>query len=192
MGNDFNNKLIEPYLCSCDSIITEVSKEFIEFTGFAMHELLGKSLLEVGATIRINLQVLLDNITDKYSGYIFTKSLSAREITISIFYSKETKDKKYTFIEKPNSRLDDKLIFEKQTLSDNIVGVAIYSVPNLIMLKANQKYLDFHDSPYNEKEISIGLTIREIITGYVGSQSEVITNTVIETKKVKLSKRDKI
>jgi hypothetical protein len=182
MGNAFNNKLIEPYLCSYDSIITEVNKEFIEFTGFEMDELLGKSLIEIGATIRINSQVLLDNITAKYSGYIFTKSLSAREVIISLFHSKESNEKKYTFVEKPNSRLDDKLIFEKQTLSDNIVGVAIYSVPNLIMLKANQKYLDFHDSPYNEEKISIGLTIREIITGYVGSQSEVITNTVIETK----------
>ncbi|MEK6266453.1 MAG: HAMP domain-containing histidine kinase [Clostridium sp.] len=62
------------------------------------------------------------------------------------------------------------------------MGVAIYSVPDLIMLKANQKYLDLHDSPYNEEEISIGLTTKEIITGYVGSQSEVIINTVIETK----------
>jgi signal transduction histidine kinase len=182
MESAFKNKTMEPYLCSYDSIITEVSKEFIEFTGFATDELLGKSLIEIGAAIRINSQVLLDNITVKYSGYIYTKSLSAREVDISLFHSKGTNEKKYTFIEKPNSRLDDKLIFEKQTLSDNIVGVAIYSVPDLIMLKVNQKYLDFHDSPYNEEKISIGLTIREIITGYAGSQSEVITNTVIETK----------
>ena len=51
------------------------------------------------------------------------------------------------------------------------------------MLKVNQKYLDFHDSPFNEEETSIGLSISEIITGYVGTQSEVITNIVLETQK---------
>ena len=133
--------------------------------------------------IRINIQILLDNISGKYSGYVFTKSIDPREVNISLFYGKKANEKIYTFVEKTNSRLDDKLIFEKQTLFDNIVGVAIYSVPDLIMLKVNQKYLDFHDSPFNEEETSIGLSIREIVTGYVGTESEVITNTVIESRK---------
>ena len=87
-------------------------------------------------------------LTSKYSGYIFTKSLEAREVNISLFYGKETNEKVYTFIEKPNSRLDDKLIFVEQTFIDNISGVAVYSVPDLILLKANQKYLDFMDSTF--------------------------------------------
>ena len=144
-----NKHIIAPRLYSCDRIITEVNKEFIELTGFKMGELLGKSLLEIGAMIRINTQMLLDNINGKYTGYIFTKSLEAREVNISLSYGKDVNEKIYTFVEEPNSRLDDKLIFEKQTLIDNIVGVAIYSVPDLIMVKVNQKYLDFHDFPYN-------------------------------------------
>ena len=148
MKYKLNNRIIKPCLHSCDSIITEVNKEFIKFTGYALDELLGKSLMEIGAMIRINTQILLDSISNKYSGYVFTKFLEAREVNISLFYSQEANEKIYTFVEKPNSRLYDKLIFEKQTLSDNIVGVAIYSLPDLILLKANQKYLDFHDSPF--------------------------------------------
>ena len=62
MGNTFNKEIIEPYLYSCDSIITEVNKEFIDFTGFTMDELLGKSLIEIGDMLKINSQILLDNI----------------------------------------------------------------------------------------------------------------------------------
>ncbi|HEY5563391.1 MAG TPA: hypothetical protein VIK72_16855 [Clostridiaceae bacterium] len=32
-------------------------------------------------------------------------------------------------------------------------------------------------------ETSVGLSIKEVVTGYVGTESEVITNTVIETRK---------
>lgn len=102
---------------------------------------------------------------------------------ISLSFGKEANEKIYTFVEEPNSRLDDKLIFEKQTLIDNIVGVAIYSVPDLIMVKVNQKYLDFHDFPYNQMETSIGLSIREIVTGYTGTESDAITRTVLKTQK---------
>ena len=182
MRNTNGKKIIEPCLCSCDSIVTDVNKEFIKFTGFTRDELVGKLLIEIGTMIRINSQILIDNINSIYSGYIFTKSLSAREVNISLLYGKNANDKIHTFIEKPNSRLDDKLIFEKQTLSDNIVGISIYSVPDLILLKANQKSLDYKDSPFNKEENSIGRPIREIVTGFVGTQPDVAFNTVIETQ----------
>jgi len=175
--------ITKPCLYSCDSIITGINKEFTNFTGFTRDELMGKSLIEIGAIIRINTQILLDNISDKFSGYVFAKLLDPREVNISYFYDKETNEKIYTFVEKPNSRIDDKMIFMEQLLSDNIVGISIYSIPDLIMLKVNQKYLDLHDSPYNEEETSIGLSIREIVPGYVGTESEAITNTVIESRK---------
>ena len=69
MKYKFNNRRIEPCLYSCDSIITEINKGFINLTGFTLDELLGKSLIEIGDMIRINTQILLGNINDKYSGY---------------------------------------------------------------------------------------------------------------------------
>jgi len=183
MGNTFNGRTNEPYLYSFDNIITDVNEGFIDFTGFTMDELLGKSLIEIGAMIRINSQILLDNISSQYSGYIFTKCLEAIEVDISLFHGKESNEQVYTFVEIPNSRLKDKLTFVEQTFIENISGIAIYSLPKLILLKANQKYLDFMDSPFNKKEISIGSPIRNIVTDFLGSQAEVIWNTVIETQK---------
>ncbi|MBU3160978.1 PAS domain S-box protein [Clostridium frigoris] len=175
--------ITKPCLYSQGGIITKVNSEFIDFTGFTIDELLGKSLQEMGAMIRINAQILLDNIKDKYFGYVFTKSLSAREVKITMLYDEKLDENVYAFVEKPCSRIDDKMIFIDQTLSDNKVGIAVYTVPDLIMVKANQKYLDINEFPYNEQETSIGLSINEIVTGYVGTQSEGITNNVIKSRK---------
>jgi signal transduction histidine kinase len=183
LENTFSNKTIKPYFYSCDDIITEVNREFIDFTGFTMAELLGKSLTELGSMLKINFQRLLDNISNNYSVYIFTKSLCAREVNISFFNDRFTNRQVYTFVEKPNSRLDDKLVFIEQLYIDNITGFAVYSAPDLILLKTNQKYLDLIHSCLNNNGNSIGSPIREIIEGFVGSESEVVWTTILETKK---------
>ena len=194
MEDTFNNRIIEPYLYSCDNNVTGVNKEFLDFTGFTIHELLGKSIIEIGKMLKINLKIHMKNISSMYSGYIFTKALSAIEVNISLFHGTEINGKVYTFVEKPNSRLNDKLIFEEQTFINNKSGVAVYSVPDLILLKTNQKYFDSIDSPFNKVENIIGRSIREIVTGFVGSQTEVVWNTILETQKsgyIKESKFDK-
>jgi signal transduction histidine kinase len=183
MEDTNDTKIIEPCLYFYDSIITKVNKEFIDFTGFTINELLGKSLTELGAMIRINSQILIDNIDSMYSGYIFTKSLEAREVSITLVLNKDAIEKMYSIIERPKSRLSDKLIFVEQTFIDNISCAAIYSVPELILLKANQSYLGFMDAPFNIEENSIGMPICKIITGFAGSNAEIICNTVIESHK---------
>jgi len=183
MKYNLKSRIIKPCFLTCDSIIMEVNKEFADFTGFTMDELLGKSLIEIGAALKINSQMFLDNIKSKFVGYIFTKSLEAREVNISLCINSETKEKIFTFVEKPNSRLNDKLIFEEHTFIDNRSGVAVFSVPDLILLKTNQKYLEFMEAPFNKEEISLGKPINKIIAGFVGSKSEEIWNTVVETKK---------
>ena len=102
MGNDFNDKIEEPYLYSCNNIITEVNKEFIDLTGFTMDELLGRSLIEIGYMLKNNSQILVNSIGSiasigsigsKYCGYIFTKLLQAREVNISLFQGNEKYEK---------------------------------------------------------------------------------------------------
>ena len=182
MGDTFNDRITEPRLYLCDSITTLVNKEFINFTGFTMDELLGKSLIEIGDMLKVDLQMIFDNNTGEYSGFIFTKLLKAKEVDISLSHGKGTNKKVYTFVLKSNSRLADKLTFVEQAFIDDISGVAIYSVPDLVLLKANQKYLDLLDSPFNKEKNSIGKPIKEIVTGFIGTQSEVIFNTVLETQ----------
>ncbi|MBC8059718.1 MAG: response regulator [Clostridiaceae bacterium] len=188
MKSTSNKRGTLPYLNSCDSIIMEVNNEFCEFTSFTIDELLGKSLTEIGDMLKINSQIFIDNIHSEYCGYIFTKDLEPREVTISPSWVKETNEKTYTFIEKTNSRLEDKLIFLQQTFIDNLSAVAIFSVSDLILLKANQKYLDFMDSPCNKKENSIGKPMRDIIKGFIGSETEAFWKADFETQKTRYIK----
>jgi signal transduction histidine kinase len=182
MGYTFNKGMIEPYLLSLDNIVIEVSKEFIVLTGFSIEELLGKSLIHIGDMLRISSQVSLESMDNNCSTVIFTKFLEVREVNISIFEGDELSEKIFSFIEKPNSRLEDKLIFIEHTFKDNIQSAAIYSVPDLILLKANERYLDFLDSPFNKEENSIGKPITEIVKGFIGIQVEMQFKNVIETQ----------
>ena len=178
-----NNSKIKPCLYSLYSIITNVNKEFTDFIGFTRDELIGKSLKDIGTMIRINSQIHIETISTQYTGYIFTKLLEVREVEISVFFDYEANEKVYIFVEKHNSRLADKLIFVEQMFIDNITGVAVYSVPDLVLLKINQNYLDFLDPPFNKERISIGRTHREIVTGFVGTQAEIYWETVLQTQK---------
>ena len=191
MKNTFNESIIVPCLYSCANIITEVNKGFLDLTEYKSDELKGKSLHEIGDILKFNSQIFLDKINNKYSGYIFTKSLNAIEVDISVLHDDKTNTKVYTFVEVPNSRLDDKLIFVEQMFIDNISGVAIYSVPGLILLKANQIYLDFTYSRYNKKENSIGKPISEVITGFAGTRAEVVCNNVLTSQKASYIKKFK-
>ena len=183
-----NRRISEPRLYFCDSIITEVNDEFIDFTGYTMGELLGKSIIEIGDMLKFNSQMFLDNIYRDYSGFIFTKSLEAREVNISCYHSKKTNKKIYTFSEKENSRLEDKLLFVQETFEENMRGAAVYNIADSIMLKVNQRYLDFMEYPFNKGEDSIGKSIKECVTRVVGSKFRAMWNSVIETQKSKYIK----
>jgi len=182
MLNTFN-KIIKPCIYSCNTILTNVNSAFLDFIGYTSDELLGKSLIKIGQLLKINSQFFFTNISNRYSGYIFTKSLEPREVIISAIHNTKLNETVYTFIEKPNSRLHDKLIFVAQTFIDNLSGVAVYSVPDLILLKANQKYLDFMDSPFNKKENSIGIPVSEIVNGFVETHFESSLTTVLSSQK---------
>lgn len=183
-----NRRISEPSLYSCDSIITGVNNEFIDFTGFAVDELVGKSSIEIGDMLRINSQVFLDSIDSDYSVFIFTKSLEPREVNISCVYDKGINRRMYIFSEKENSRLKDKLLFVEQTFIENVRGAAIYSAAGAIVLKVNQRYLDFMAPPFNKKENSIGKSIEECVSRVIGSQLQAMWDIVIQTQKSKYIK----
>ncbi|MBU3110862.1 ATP-binding protein [Clostridium lacusfryxellense] len=192
MENTFDRKKTEVYLCSYANIIMEVNKEFLEFTGFAMNEILDKSLMEIGVMLNLNSQIFLENIAGSFSGYIFTKDLKTREVCITVHNDNKTNEKKYTFIEKENSRLDDQLTFVEQIFIENISGAAVYSVPNLILLKSNIKYLDLMNYQFNKDENILGRHIGDIIHGFVGSVEESNFKNVIKYKKTVYAKASEI
>lgn len=173
------------FLISTPNIITIIGNGFLELIGYSKDEIINKSLSEVFTNLLRIPQEIFEQIDIKESidCYIFTKSLEAREVVISSFQGKDAKNKTYLVVEKPNTRLDEKIIFVEQLFKDNTKGVAIYSVPNLVLLKANQMFLDFKETPFNNKEYIIGKSLREIVKGFKGSEVEVIWDSILETQK---------
>jgi len=183
MENTFDNTIIGLYLYSRYNIVTDISKEFLDFSGYSLNELIGKSLIEIGDMLKINSQICLNALINNFTGYIFTKLEHAIEVDISVSEITQTNETVYSFIEKPNSRINDKLIFEEHLFIENISGVAVYSVPDLILLKANKRYLNLINSTLNEDTNIIGKPINEIIKGFVGSQAQIVWKSILELKR---------
>ena len=181
MGDNLNSRIIKPQLYSCDNIIIKVNTAFINLTGFTRDQLLGKSIIEIGYILKFNFEIIVNN---NHCGYIFTNFFKAREVNITIFQDKEKNEKVYTFVLKSNSILVDNLTFIEQVFNDSISGVAVYSVPDLILLKANQKYLNLINSPFNKRENIIGKPFGEIATEFIAPKTKIIFNTILETQKI--------
>ena len=182
--NEEKEKLVDnPFITSTQDIVTEISNGFLELTGYSKDELVNKDIFEVFTRLLRLSKKIFEKIyiKDNIECYIFTKSLEVREVIISVIEGQESKKLIYTVVEKRNSRLDDKLVFEEQLFKDNIVGCSIYSVPDLILLKSNEKYLDFMDPSYNTMEKCIGLSLWESVPGYEGSNSEELFLSIIKT-----------
>ncbi|MEQ8198871.1 MAG: PAS domain-containing protein, partial [Clostridiaceae bacterium] len=173
----------KPVLYSKNNIVTEVNDDFINLTGYSREELSGKSLRTVSSILKIDSQIQLQNIEDKDSCYMFNKQYEPIEVTISCNQA-DCEDKNiYSFKVKSDSSIKEKFNFAKQLYTDRKTGVAICSAPDLILLKANQNYLDFLDQPFNKMENSIGKRKEEIVTGYEGSEVEELFDDVINSGK---------
>lgn len=160
---------IYPFITSIDNKVVHVSEGFVQLTGFSGEELMGKTLHELTSLLQLNMEIA--DIVFESDLYIFTKSLEPRNVQI-INGESSVDGSVYYFGERPNSRLDAKFPAIDQVQRDGIMGVAIFKMPEIILLQANQTWLDFLDKPYNQAANSLGKPISEIITGWKGSTSE--------------------
>ena len=168
-----------------EEIIMSVDNAFEDFTGFYKEDVYKKSVSTVfNELLKMRVDVNGFKFGQLNGPYLmFTKNYEVKEIDIYVETRCELDVIGYSFIERPNSRLDEKFIFLEQQFIDNVIGMAIYSVPDLILLKANQKYLNYFKAPFNKRENSIGLPICEIISSSMESLFEPIWKTFQKSQK---------
>ncbi|MCE5219818.1 MAG: PAS domain S-box protein [Clostridium sp.] len=175
--------LENPFLYSKNKIVTDINEQFENITGYTKKEIIGKSLTEISKMLRIDSQIYLENIDDKYECYLFTKKHESREVIISCRSLESNNEKIYFFKEKLNSRIEDIFPYASSLISDNEIGTAIFSVNDEIMLKVNEKFLAFMGASNNEVESKIGKALEEISTEYNGSNFKKMFLNVIRTGK---------
>ena len=135
----------------------------MNLTGYSNKELIGKSLTEISNMLRTDSQVYFENIEEEYSCFMFTKEYEPKEVTISCKSLNCQNEKTYFVKEKPNSNIKEKFMYIEHIYLGNEIEIANYSLPDSIVLRINDKYLDFVGSPYNKKETIIGKKNIEIM-----------------------------
>lgn len=171
-------------VCDANNVIA-VSDGFRDLTGYGGNEIIGRKISEVFVSLlRIPLKKLKKIEAGLSECYLFTRCLHPREVFIKQSVDKAKATTLYYFIDKPTCELDDRLILLGQLMNRSGSGYALFTVPDLILLKANQQYLDFLSPPFNRPENSIGKPMKAIVAGYEGSQTEAVWNTVIGTRKI--------
>lgn len=163
------NKTVKPFVLFHNNVIKDVNYELELLTGFIKEEFIGKSLKDISEMLKINDCFNIAGLGKSTSCYIFTKKCEPREVSISCNSSES--ENIYFFKEKFNSRVEEKNMYFEQLCRDNHIGAAIYSYPDLVLLKANEKVIENH-YVYNNKEDAIGKTLKELVEEKKWSMAE--------------------
>lgn len=170
-----------PYILVNDGIIIDINTIFLNFAEFKKEELINKYISDVCKNLfRIN--VRLDSIDNETEVILFTKSLAARFVTLKKYTSNTDNEIIYVFSENVDLRLENRFEFLNILIADNKVGIALYTAPDLMLIKANEAYIEYIPKPYNGKELVYGKSIEEFRTDFLGSDIQKVLLNIIETK----------
>ncbi|MCJ7691781.1 MAG: PAS domain-containing protein, partial [Clostridiaceae bacterium] len=184
MKYSLKNAIKQSFFLLKNNILTGMNKEFIDLTGFTMEELSGKSIEEIGSMLRINSQVLFQNNPQNWISYIFTKTSEVKEVSISCRVENRENEKIYYFKVNRNSPFKERFQYLEYLLEDNKIGVAICSIPDLVLLRANEKFLGSQKFINDSVENNIGKPLKNSVNRFEGSKAEEIFKETIRTGKV--------
>lgn len=180
LDKEHSDILLYPYIATAENKIIKVDQGFAQLTGYKAEELAGLTLQELGSILRLNIDIA--NVLFEEDIYIFTRDLEARNVQI-IKGESSPEGAVYYFGERLHSRLNEKFPGIFQLQKDNIMGIALFKLPEMLLLSANQTWLDFLDKPYNVPVNSLGRRVPDIITGWKGSTAEQIWDNLLKEGK---------
>lgn len=184
MHEIFKNFFIEKmaYLVVENGIVTDAGDLLLKYLNYSRDDLVGIYEDEVfGMLTGGNIGAKPEEETKSY--FLLTKNKETVFFNIQAYSDKSEHKKLYIFQKIENLKTSYDLSIIHQLVSNSPLGVALFSVPDIILINANQSWLNRLDEPFNRKEESIGKSIDEIITGWDGSVFENIWNTVLSSKK---------
>lgn len=184
MNENFNMLLMKhsPYLLVEDRIVVDVGKTLLDCLGYEREEIVGLDELEVLEMFVGRSNPIISGV-DQTNCLLLTKKGEAVFFNIHFAEHVSSRQRLYIFQKKESLYCKQDLNIIHQLISNSPFGMAVFSVPDIVLLNANQSWLNRLDEPYNKKEESIGKNISEIMTGWKGSVFENIWNTVLITGK---------
>lgn len=178
------------FLTCQSSVITGMNQGFLKQTGYSEKEIVDKYIDDVLVNLLRIPQNRVKRIKTKGVAecFLFTKALHPRRVCITLVNLGEDDRAVYWFKDKSASCLDDYLLPLEELSEKQNVGCALYAAPDLILLKANPKYLGFLPEPADKAEYSIGKPMGHIFPNFRGSAAESVWNSVMDTGKIKYLK----
>jgi signal transduction histidine kinase len=163
-----------PFLYTENSVIIKANQRFCDLIQVSSNEILGEDIESVEAKIRCKF-----NNTGRKNHFIITSRFEPMEVEIETI-NLSSCEKFFLFRPLLNGKIADNMPLFNHLLEQDNLGMAIFLVPEITLLQANDTYLNFFDSPYNRPENTIGKHISEFVTGWKGSTSEELWKNIIE------------
>ena len=160
-----------PYMIAVDNRVEEVNELFLNLTGYEEKSILGRKVEEVWQQLlRINIEH--DNIkqSNECDCFMFDIKRTVKEVTIIYSKTPESNQSIYTFQQKKNSLFDEKFSFLELANSANDTGLALYSIPDFILLKANKDYFKYFSEGHKNLEDILGLPLEVLIPSWKNSK----------------------
>lgn len=168
-----------PFLLTKELKVIVGNDAFFDLVNFSMEEIIGRDINEILSMLRCNFNIEESSFENFKSYYLYNKFYEPIEVTIEV--QKIGEEEVIYFIkEVPHSRIEDRMPLFDHLFKDDAIGMAVFSVPDITLLKANETWLNFLDKPYNNKESTFGRRISEFISGWTGSTSEQIWRKVLQ------------
>lgn len=175
---DINNKA---YMIVKNEIVIEVSQAIADMTEYDVSELLYRNIVDVFKILRIGPDLDYNSISETNDCFMFTKKFDVRFVNIKVL--KDIEKCIYSFDEKIHSRIEEKFSYIEQLMTEDSQGIAVYSAPDMTLLKASKTYLDFFDAPNNIMQNTYGRTLRDFtINDKYVEIDEIIRNTISSQK----------
>ncbi|WFA10082.1 ATP-binding protein [Tissierella sp. Yu-01] len=145
-----------PFIQFENNQVFEVNNEFIDLTGYSRDEVIGLSIDEIDILLKIDFQIHLVELVDKYTCYLFRKDDEPRFVTIS-HKNLDYNNSIYFIHEVPSSRIEKYFSYVLTLMSTNERLVELYSYQDqIILLKSNRKNLTFLHYPISNFDSNIG------------------------------------
>lgn len=172
-----------------NNIVREISQAFAHMIEYQIKEVISKNIIEILKILRVGQNINIENIDKKADYFIFTKSLEIRFLNVKIVQEKDQSI--YFFKEKPNSRFKDNNQFLERLIAENRTGIGVFTTSDLMLIEANQAYLDYFPDPFKKKEASYGKSLKDIIPNFEGGPIEKMFNDIVINNKSRYYKEIK-
>lgn len=168
------------YIETFDGRVLDVSDAFLYLSEYRKEDFCGKSTDEITKLLRLCKDLnCLSMEEPEESCFMFTKSLEPVEVRIRAQQDPSSEKKTFVFREAQWGRILSKFPYVTQISTENFMGVAIYSIPDFILLTSNEYYLGFLKESPGKVEKCVGRRISEILPGWAGSSTEKIWKDII-------------